>query len=42
VGAGATVGGGCTLTADVPAGQLAVARGRQVLIPGWRRPARKR
>jgi hypothetical protein len=30
IGAGATVGGGSTITKDVPAGALAVARGKQV------------
>jgi bifunctional UDP-N-acetylglucosamine pyrophosphorylase/glucosamine-1-phosphate N-acetyltransferase len=38
VGDGATVGGGSTITADVPPGKLAVARGRQVVIDGWQRP----
>ena len=38
IGAGATVGGGSTITEDVPPGQLAVARGRQALISGWQRP----
>ncbi|MBP8143943.1 bifunctional UDP-N-acetylglucosamine diphosphorylase/glucosamine-1-phosphate N-acetyltransferase GlmU [Pseudorhodoferax sp.] len=40
VGAGATVGGGSTISKDVPAGQLAVARGKQVHIEGWRRPVK--
>ena len=38
VGEGATVGGGSTLTRDAPAGQLTVARARQVSIDGWKRP----
>jgi len=38
IGAGATIGGGSTIVDDVPAGTLAVARARQVLIPGWQRP----
>jgi bifunctional UDP-N-acetylglucosamine pyrophosphorylase/glucosamine-1-phosphate N-acetyltransferase len=42
VGAGATVGGGSTLGKDAPAGQLTVARARQVSLAGWKRPARKR
>ncbi|MEZ5465923.1 MAG: DapH/DapD/GlmU-related protein, partial [Lysobacteraceae bacterium] len=41
VGAGATVGAGSTITRDTEAGALAVARGRQTSIPGWKRPARK-
>jgi bifunctional UDP-N-acetylglucosamine pyrophosphorylase/glucosamine-1-phosphate N-acetyltransferase len=42
IGAGATVGGGSTITKDVPAGHLAVARGRHVAIAGWSRPAKKK
>jgi bifunctional UDP-N-acetylglucosamine pyrophosphorylase/glucosamine-1-phosphate N-acetyltransferase len=42
VGAGATIGGGTTLTSDAPAGELTVARARQVTVPGWTRPAKKR
>ncbi|RVT51594.1 bifunctional UDP-N-acetylglucosamine diphosphorylase/glucosamine-1-phosphate N-acetyltransferase GlmU [Rubrivivax albus] len=38
LGDGATIGGGSTITKDVPAGQLAVARGRQAAISGWTRP----
>ncbi|MBV1694309.1 MAG: bifunctional UDP-N-acetylglucosamine diphosphorylase/glucosamine-1-phosphate N-acetyltransferase GlmU [Hyphomicrobiales bacterium] len=40
VGAGATVGAGSTVTKDVAPGELAVARGRQVSIPGWKRPTK--
>jgi bifunctional UDP-N-acetylglucosamine pyrophosphorylase/glucosamine-1-phosphate N-acetyltransferase len=40
VGAGATVGGGSTITRDVPAGQLVVARGRQTAVAGWQRPVK--
>jgi bifunctional UDP-N-acetylglucosamine pyrophosphorylase / glucosamine-1-phosphate N-acetyltransferase len=42
VGDGATIGGGSTITQDVPAGELAVARGRQALIKGWKRPVKKK
>ena len=38
VGEGATIGGGSTITKDAPAGQLTVARARQVSIEGWVRP----
>jgi len=41
LGAGATVGGGSTLTKDLPAGSLGVARGRQVNIANWVRPAKQ-
>ena len=38
VGEGATIGGGSTLGKDAPAGQLTVARARQVSLAGWQRP----
>ena len=38
LGAGATIGGGSTVTKDVPPGALAVARGKQVVLEGWVRP----
>ena len=41
IGAGATVGGGSTISKDVPAGTLGVARGKQVSIAGWQRPTKK-
>ena len=41
VGKGATVGAGSTITTDVPAGELTVARARQVEVHGWKRPAKK-
>jgi len=40
LGAGGTVGGGSTITKDTPAGALSVARGKQVSIPNWKRPAK--
>jgi bifunctional UDP-N-acetylglucosamine pyrophosphorylase/glucosamine-1-phosphate N-acetyltransferase len=40
VGDGATVAAGSTITKDVPAGTLAVARGKQVAIEGWKRPVK--
>jgi bifunctional UDP-N-acetylglucosamine pyrophosphorylase/glucosamine-1-phosphate N-acetyltransferase len=42
IGAGGTVGGGSTITKDTPPGALSVARGRQVVIPNWSRPAKKK
>ena len=42
LGAGATIGGGSTLAKDAPAGQLTVARGRQVTLTGWTRPVKKK
>lgn len=42
VGEGATVGAGSTVTKDVPAGKLTVARAKQVTLEGWKRPQKKR
>jgi bifunctional UDP-N-acetylglucosamine pyrophosphorylase/glucosamine-1-phosphate N-acetyltransferase len=36
-----TIGGGSTITKDVPAGSLAVARGKQIALAGWQRPVKK-
>lgn len=41
IGAGATVGAGSTITREVSAGELAVARGKQRNISGWQRPVKK-
>ncbi|MBI5269918.1 MAG: bifunctional UDP-N-acetylglucosamine diphosphorylase/glucosamine-1-phosphate N-acetyltransferase GlmU [Burkholderiales bacterium] len=41
LGAGATIGGGSTIAKDAPAGQLTVARAKQVSLPGWQRPRKK-
>ncbi|MCX2778550.1 bifunctional UDP-N-acetylglucosamine diphosphorylase/glucosamine-1-phosphate N-acetyltransferase GlmU [Microbulbifer thermotolerans] len=41
VGVGATVGAGSTITSEVGADELAVARGRQRNITGWKRPSKK-
>lgn len=40
IGAGATVGAGSTITKDVEAEELAVARGKQRNISGWQRPVK--
>jgi bifunctional UDP-N-acetylglucosamine pyrophosphorylase / glucosamine-1-phosphate N-acetyltransferase len=40
IGAGATIGGGSTITQDVPPGRLALGRGRQALVAGWQRPVK--
>jgi bifunctional UDP-N-acetylglucosamine pyrophosphorylase/glucosamine-1-phosphate N-acetyltransferase len=42
VGRGATLGAGTTLTKDAPAGELTLSRVKQVSIPGWQRPVRKK
>ncbi|GAB4225351.1 MAG: bifunctional UDP-N-acetylglucosamine diphosphorylase/glucosamine-1-phosphate N-acetyltransferase GlmU [Francisella sp.] len=41
IGQGATVGAGSTITKDVPADNLAIARARQCHIDTWRRPVKK-
>ncbi len=38
LGDGATIGGGSTIAKDAPAGQLTVARAKQVSLTGWTRP----
>lgn len=42
IGDGATVGAGSTVTKDVPAGKLTVARAKQLTLDGWKRPQKKR
>jgi bifunctional UDP-N-acetylglucosamine pyrophosphorylase/glucosamine-1-phosphate N-acetyltransferase len=42
IGEGATIGGGSTIARDAPAGQLTVARAKQVSIAGWKRPKKLR
>ena len=42
LGDGATTGAGSVITADVPAGTLALGRARQALIEGWQRPQKTR
>jgi bifunctional UDP-N-acetylglucosamine pyrophosphorylase/glucosamine-1-phosphate N-acetyltransferase len=41
IGDGATIGGGSTIVQQAPAGQLTVARARQVTIARWQRPRKK-
>jgi bifunctional UDP-N-acetylglucosamine pyrophosphorylase / glucosamine-1-phosphate N-acetyltransferase len=41
IGAGATIAAGSTITKPAPAGELTVARAKQVSVPGWKRPVRK-
>ena len=42
VGKGATLGAGTTLTKDAPGGALTISRAKQVTVPGWRRPVKKK
>lgn len=41
IGDNATIGAGSTITKTVAVGELAVARGKQISIPGWQRPVKK-
>ncbi|MCA0900132.1 MULTISPECIES: bifunctional UDP-N-acetylglucosamine diphosphorylase/glucosamine-1-phosphate N-acetyltransferase GlmU [Microbulbifer] len=41
IGSGATIGAGSTITREVSADELAVARGKQRNIGGWQRPTKK-
>jgi len=42
VGRGATIGAGSTVTRQVPAGKLTLARARQVVIEEWVRPVKQK
>jgi bifunctional UDP-N-acetylglucosamine pyrophosphorylase / glucosamine-1-phosphate N-acetyltransferase len=42
VGPGATVAAGSTVTHEVPAGKLTVARARQATVDDWQRPQKKK
>ncbi|QLG89220.1 bifunctional UDP-N-acetylglucosamine diphosphorylase/glucosamine-1-phosphate N-acetyltransferase GlmU [Chitinibacter bivalviorum] len=41
IGAGATTGAGSVISKNAPAGELTVARAKQVTITGWQRPTKK-
>lgn len=41
IGDGATIGGGSVIAKDAPAGQLTVARARQVTLSAWTRPVKR-
>jgi len=38
---GSYIGAGSTISKDTPAGQLTVARAKQVSVPGWKPPKKK-
>jgi bifunctional UDP-N-acetylglucosamine pyrophosphorylase/glucosamine-1-phosphate N-acetyltransferase len=42
VGDGATIGAGSTVSKEAPAGQLTVARARQISLAGWKRPLKQK
>jgi bifunctional UDP-N-acetylglucosamine pyrophosphorylase/glucosamine-1-phosphate N-acetyltransferase len=39
---GTTIGAGSTITKDTTPGELAMARARQITVPGWKRPVKKK
>jgi len=41
VGAGAVIGAGSVISKPAPADKLTVARARQTVVPGWKRPEKK-
>ena len=41
IGEGATIGAGSVIGRNAPAGQLTVARARQVTLEGWVRPVKQ-
>ncbi|PWB41255.1 MAG: UDP-N-acetylglucosamine diphosphorylase/glucosamine-1-phosphate N-acetyltransferase [Rhodocyclales bacterium] len=42
VGRGATLGAGTTLTEDAPPDKLTITRVKQLTVPGWKRPQKKK
>ncbi|HOU64814.1 MAG TPA: DapH/DapD/GlmU-related protein, partial [Thermomonas sp.] len=41
IGQGATIAAGSVISKDAPAGELTVARARQVTLEGWVRPVKQ-
>lgn len=42
IGRGATIGAGSTITSDAPEGELTLSRVKQITLPGWQRPSKKK
>jgi bifunctional UDP-N-acetylglucosamine pyrophosphorylase/glucosamine-1-phosphate N-acetyltransferase len=42
IGEGATIGAGSTISKDAPAGELTVARAKQITVKGWVRPTKEK
>jgi bifunctional UDP-N-acetylglucosamine pyrophosphorylase/glucosamine-1-phosphate N-acetyltransferase len=42
IGKDATIGAGSVIGKDAPAGELTVARAKQITVPGWKRPRKTR
>ena len=41
IGKGATIGAGSTITKDAPANELSLARSKQTVLKGWKRPVKQ-
>jgi bifunctional UDP-N-acetylglucosamine pyrophosphorylase/glucosamine-1-phosphate N-acetyltransferase len=41
IGENATIGAGATITKEVPANELTIARAKQITVRGWKRPVKK-
>lgn len=42
IGKGATIGAGSTISRPAPEGELTIERAKQVSIPGWKRPVKRK
>ncbi len=42
IGDNATIGAGSVIVKDAPAGELSLSRAKQLSVPGWKRPAKKK
>ncbi len=42
IGNDATIGAGSVIVKDAPAGELSLSRARQLTVPGWKRPVKKK
>ncbi|KAB2310993.1 UDP-N-acetylglucosamine diphosphorylase/glucosamine-1-phosphate N-acetyltransferase [Betaproteobacteria bacterium SCN2] len=42
IGNDATIGAGSVIVKDAPAGDLSLSRARQLTVPGWKRPVKKK
>ena len=42
IGEGATIGAGSTISRDAPDDRLSLTRARQLVVPGWKRPTKKK
>lgn len=42
IGDNATIGAGSVIVKDAPAGELSLSRAKQLTVPGWKRPLKKK